>query len=504
MNKQVVNYFLIILLFSCSTNNTGNIHNTRAVGNFNIAEASRNVSEIFESHINSGKDYEENGNINEAIKEYLFCLQMINGLEYGYYFLGRRRDVYNLRVNQLLFPLYEKQGNYQEALKIINNIISEIPNRENYLNRSRLFTALGFSVMAENDRNIANRLERVYYVSARGNDTQNDGRSEQTPFATLGKALDVARRGTIKTVIVIGYLTDMEEDNSIRTRTYFSINNNEQEILIIGKNSGGIIASGDRYSNSTVINVSGNFRFANIVIAGGETGIVINSGSNVIFDTGVIITENTGGGSNWLYSPRGTGILNNGNLIIQGDAKIINNSTASGNSAGGISNNGTLIIKDFVLISGNKAIENRDGGTGQGGGILNNGTLTIQDNVVISNNSSVTHGGGIYNNGTLNILGGEILNNNSKTNGGGIYNNGTITMRNGKIYNNIAEYGAGVYVSRGTNVIFNIINGRIENNNARFAGGGIYVERNARFSQNGGDIINNLAGDGDGNNIFRQ
>jgi hypothetical protein len=493
---------LVFILFSCSTHS--NINDNRAVGNWDIAASTKNAHDEFELHITKGKEYENNENLEEAINEYLYCIQMINGLEYGYYFLDRKGE-YLLRVNILLLSIYEKQGNYGTAIAIIDQIIRETPSTENYLYRAKLHETVGNTEMSEYDKNIASKLDRAYYVSSRGYDN-NEGRSEQSPFGTLEKAIEAAKKGAIKTVVILGVFANIEADEGPWRKTFYSINNAGDEILIIGKHSGSLIASGEnlQYFNPTVININGNFRFANIKIYGGNTGMIINSGANVVLDTGVIVGGNTGGGSNWLTTPNGTGIVNNGNLIIQSDAKILNNSTASTNSAGGITNNGTLVLKNNVIVSGNKSMQNRDGGGGNGGGILNNGILTIQDSVIIYNNSAIS-GEGIYNNGTINLLRGEITDNISTANGGGIFiNSGTLLIRHGIIKSNKSEYGAGIYITRGSNTSFTLINGRIENNNAKYVGGGIYIESNARFIQNSGEIINNTAGDGDGNNIFRQ
>jgi hypothetical protein len=480
------------IFFSCSTHSENGIYDNRAVGNWDISTSTKNAYDIFEAHISKGKEYEENGNIEDAIMEYLYCYQMVTGLEYGYYFMHQRGE-YKTNINLLLLALYERQNNYEKSLEIIYEVIRETPSVENYLIRSRVYENLGQKEMSKYDKIMATKLERVYYVSPTGNDSQNDGRTEQSAFGTLRRAIEVAKKGTIKTIMIVDGLAHIE-DSSYWRDTSFSINNDGQEILIIGKHSATLLAARS-YSDTIVVNASGNFRFANIKISGGNTGIIINSGSNVVFDIGVVIEDSKGSG---------TGILNNGNLVIQGDAKIINNSTSSINCAGGITNNGTVLLKDNVVVSDNNSIQNREGDRGNGGGILNNGRLTIQDNVSISNNSAIS-GGGIYNNGIINILGGEIVRNTSSTNGGGILiNGGTLIMRSGIIKNNESEYGAGVYITRGSSTSFSLINGRIENNNAKYVGGGIYIENNSRYVQSGGEVINNTAGDGDGNNVFWQ
>jgi hypothetical protein len=50
----------------------------------------------------------------------------------------------------------------------------------------------------------------------------------------------------------------------------------------------------------------------------------------------------------------------------------------------------------------------------------------------------------------------------------------------------------------------NINEGEITGNNAEFVGGGVYVSTGAILLQKNGDIRSNTAGDGDGENIFKQ
>jgi predicted outer membrane repeat protein len=500
--------FFSVFLATCGSISERKSYANNEVGlHWDVESSNRSAMEKYEMLMSQARNVEAVGNIKEAIQKYNECIELVTGLEYGYDFLlmGKREE-FLADINAHLLPLYEKNGNFESVIEILTEILLELPTPDNYLSRAKIYETIGKTEMSESDINLANRLERVYYVSSRGNDIQNDGRSELSPFGSLSKAIEACKKGAIKTIVVIGALSNIEFDEGPWRKTFYSITNSDNEILIIGKYSGGLIASGEnlQYFNPTVINISGNFRFANIGIHGGNTGMIINSGSNVILDTGVIVGGNTGGGSSWLTTPNGTGIVNNGNLIIQGNAKIINNSTASINSAGGITNNGTLLIKNDVIVSGNQAKQNRDNrGGGNGGGILNTGILMVQDNVKIFNNSAVI-GAGIYNNGTLRILGGEISNNKSSTNGGGIYSSSILSMSNGLINENTAEYGGGVYVSGGTRSSFSLTNGNIIMNKAKFVGGGIYIEKNVQFTNSNGKVVDNQAGDGDGNNIFQQ
>ena len=159
-------------------------------------------------------------------------------------------------------------------------------------------------------------------------------------------------------------------------------------------------------------------------------------------------------------------------------------------NGGGITNYGTLLLKDST-ISNNSA-------AGSGGGIFNNsgfnnsGTVTIT-NTTISNNSAEKSGGGIsngdgtysYTAGTITMNNTTISGNSAKENGGGIFNGdgwsysdeGTITMNNTTISGNSArENGGGIFNQEKTY----LNNSTITNNTADLdsnnngTGGGIY------------------------------
>jgi hypothetical protein len=489
---KVLIIICLITSFSCSTKNH---HDLQA------SMRRENANASFLMHYKNAREYAENGNIDEAINEYLICRNLGN--------VYSELNSNNYEINQAILQLYLAKEDYIEALKLIITMMKKEPTRDYYLMRANIYKMLDFTEMSAIDINIANKLERVYYVSVLGSDIQNNGLTEQSPFQTLEKAVDAAKRGSIKTIVVIGNLTNEDRHSNSRGPA-FSVDNNGSEILIIGK-SYGVLSGGTKiyrdFFYPTVISVSGNFRFANIDIREGGICLEISSNSNVFLDNGVNIYGNSHSRFSDLFSPpRSTGINNNGNLVIQGDTTIKNNWTANSGNAGGITNSGTLLIKDFVMISENRASSFSDGWSttfGGGGGIYNSGNLTIQDSVKIINNSSRANAGGINNSGTINMLGGEIRNNASAKNGGGVYNNGTFNMRNGTISNNEAEYGGGIYISGGSNSVFTLFNGAIENNKARLTGGAVYVESRARFNQNAGEMRNNTASDGS-NNIFRQ
>ncbi|MDO4731164.1 MAG: hypothetical protein Q4B14_03435, partial [Clostridia bacterium] len=113
------------------------------------------------------------------------------------------------------------------------------------------------------------------------------------------------------------------------------------------------------------------------------------------------------------------------------------------------------------------------------------------------------YGGGILVEGTLNMHGGKITENTAENGGGGVYveKGAKFTMTGGTITDNEAtgDYseGGGVYVYYGT---FTMSNGTISGNKASgeySKGGGVYVQRGT-FTMTGGEISSNEAKTGGG------
>ena len=196
---------------------------------------------------------------------------------------------------------------------------------------------------------------------------------------------------------------------------------------------------------------SGNLDLHNLTLTGGDTngvGVCPNACGGSIFNWGTLTITGSAISNNLGYAAGG--IDNNGNLII-------NTSTLSGNrsnpgvSAGGIFNRpgSTLSISNTTFVNN----------TGHpGGAISNSGTATII-NSVISNNSSIANGGGIQNNGTGTMtISNSVISGNSASgiipccSGGGIHNNGgTMNLMNGtSIHSNTAILsGGGVWNASG-------------------------------------------------------
>jgi predicted outer membrane repeat protein len=358
-------------------------------------------------------------------------------------------------------------------------------------------------------------IQRSLYVSAQGDDN-NNGRSEATPYKTLGKAVEAANAGVIKTITVIGTI----DDEYIRQ-------SGADEILITGKAD----ASGaERAVISRGVSVYGKVRFTHIRLAeiGGDS-----SGATVTLGVGVVVTNPNGGGVEdniktlimtddaIITGCKGAGvsiIYGGGSITMSGNASITNNGkgidagmpvTMSGNAK--VSANkgigvrcSSLIMSGNAEISGNVNAETDSQYEANNGGGARVGSLTMSGNAKIINNSAKGSGGGIYvrgNDSNSTISGNVLISGNTAKNGGGIYlSGGTLTMEGGEFSNNKAEYGAGVYVERRT---FNHKGGTVTNNNAEYVGGGVYVQSRGTYTVGGGSVSGNNAGDG-GDDLFKQ
>jgi predicted outer membrane repeat protein len=386
-----------------------------------------------------------------------------------------------------------------------------------------LVVICGFSVFAQTP-------QRSYYVRFDGDDENNNGRSEEVAFKTLKKAVDMASKGAVKTITIIGTLTNESEGGR------FSIQNaGPSEIIIIGKPDSDATLKLVNYSNSVVYITNSNVKFENIEITGGDSGQYgggINiEGAIVTVGDGVKIHDNKaksfGGGvsvgDNSTFTMTGGEIVNNtsnhqagglfssGITILSGNARIHGNTVMGDGEYGG--KGGGIYISKAVysrraeascVISGNTNISGNMA-TQFGGGIYSELPFVLKENAIIQENKA-KEGGGIYikyRSNTLIMQDHVIVSNNQAVNGGGIYGNiaTEITIMNAsEVKNNTAEYGAGIY-TRGK---LTISGGKIVDNKAEFVGGGIYIATGGVYIKNGGSFSGNEAGDGEGENEFRQ
>ena len=127
----------------------------------------------------------------------------------------------------------------------------------------------------------------------------------------------------------------------------------------------------------------------------------------------------------------------------------------------GISNEGTLVLRDCMLTN-NAAVP-----SGIGGGVDNfGGTLTIERCTISGNLADI--GGGVASDTTLSIVETTITDNTSVL-GGGIDNSGGAMVRRSTISGNAADFGGGLG-NTGQLVVFN---STVSGNSATDSGGGI-------------------------------
>jgi hypothetical protein len=458
--------------------------------------------------------------------------------EKGQKWSGTAASVLPLRLNQVL-SAYTVETYIMTA--------GNRPQRKDYMKRVMtivfgvaLMTIFGFSAMAQTPAN------RSYYVRADGDDENNNGRSEEAPFKTLKKAVEMATKGAVKTITVIGTL----DKNSERGRSSDAIFDiavpDSQEILITGKPdaSEGVRAVLSGKSEHThVIQISigtkSTIRLENIEISGGNDGdhmqaggltvkgagnVILGVGSKIInnkiglliyggpYDkptvtlVGCEICENTGYDGGGVYLTGGASFIINSGKISK------NSTTGAGNSPGTDGGRGGGILVDggkSLIINGGEISENT---SVYGGGIfVPYSEINFQYNGgVIANNTAKKQGGGIHNYSKLFTMSGGEITGNKAAEGGGIYNKGyrivggpsTIDISKGTIAKNLAEYGAGIYLEE--EAALTLSGGTITENTAEFVGGGIYIQTGATYTAKGGKVEKNAAGDGEGLDIFKQ
>ena len=335
-------------------------------------------------------------------------------------------------------------------------------------------TAFFLSAAIGTAQTAAAGLPSAYYVRASGDDG-NDGLSEETPLRTLNRAVDAAKAGTVKTIIVIGELNEESESAAPSGRdreSVFSINGSgNSEITIRGFDlRAGLNA---RNSGKRVVKIEGGaiIRLETITLSGGRAenggGVFIADAAFTLGD-GAVIRNNRAeidGGGLFLYSGTltvsGTAVIRNnragddgggvyavsgGTFLLSGNSRIANNLADCG---GGVcvDSRSSLTLEDHPMVTGNKA----SGPQGTGGGLCVgvNAVIVVKGGSVIDNKAK--RGAGAYNAwGELRLEGGAIIGNIARQEGGGIYaENGEAILNAGTVSANRAASGGGVYAGSG-------------------------------------------------------
>ena len=184
------------------------------------------------------------------------------------------------------------------------------------------------------------------------------------------------------------------------------------------------------------------------------------------------------------YNSGGGIYIGNGcSLTMKDNAKIIGNET--GVSGGGIfANTDSTLIIEHCSVSGNKAI-------GSGGGIHASGALTMDHCTVGDNSTTGDSGGGVCVSGTAEIKGGSIIaHNEAKYSGGGIYvERGTLTLVNSTVGGDQDYDGTHSTKSKG---------------NKAASGGGIFANGQAKVTIDGGTLSFNKVENGNGGGVYAE
>jgi hypothetical protein len=373
-----------------------------------------------------------------------------------------------------------------------------------------LFTAITGNVV------FAQTAPRTYYVRADGDDN-NNGRSEDAPFKTLQKAVEMANAGIIKQITVIGTISGVNISGSGADEILITgkPDANEQQKAVI--NGIRIDSPKIRFTHITLerlvkwgsvvtfgSGVKGNgqvdLNYANLImtddatITGGTNGVYIHKEGGVTMLGNSSITDN----KEWGISTGSEGVDPSSLVTMSGNSKVSNNGKGVACTKLIMSDNAEICdnigngakVQSAAELSGNAKIRNNKGCG------IDTSSVTISGNVVISGNQN----GGIFTTRGTMTGNPQITGNRAKIGGGIEIANGTFTMEGGTITGNKAEYGAGVYIGSGS---FTIKGGTVIGNEAEFVGGGVYVKKGATYNAQGGKVTGNTAGDG-GEDVFRQ
>ena len=266
------------------------------------------------------------------------------------------------------------------------------------------------------------------------------------------------------------------------------------------------------------LNISGDLTIGGAgagitIIDGGALDRVLHIRAGTVEISGVTV-------QNGRIDEDGGGILNEGNLIIEGST-ISHNVTTGVFGGGGINNNGSLVLID-TIISYNSAQQsgggfrssvgksasltstvvefNRAGFVAGGIYSINDSTLILTDSVV-RNNVAGCFGGGISTGtGTFTLTSSTVIRNQSGCSGGGINTSGVLTLNESTVSRNRARWdGGGINSEDQTN----LINSTVSGNEAGDDGGGVWNYFDSVLNLTNSTVSGNEAG-GSGGGIFDQ
>jgi hypothetical protein len=385
-----------------------------------------------------------------------------------------------------------------------------------------------------------------YYVAAYGNDA-NSGCPE-SPFRTLGKALELVQKGRVRHIVISGRLNEQSEGSAGQETAFVIENTGNKQITISGNHEAVLEAK----NCNGVIRCRGNvnIRFEHLKIKGGKyclhiaqpkrehrpefTGITpeefFDKVKNIPFaelddccfcpltvkeeKTKALVTL---GESVVVTKGQNAGVFVGADHVLdmhydETSAVIFGKSVLVIDGGVVLENTGRGII---IAGAGNKCIMNSGfvGNNQKGGFMVSQWGRFEMNNGEISGNTckgkyAETEGGGILVTGesTAEINGGIISRNSAERGGGiclgGLYGSyGNLKANGGCIIENTADEGGGVYI--GKEATIEIKDGAINLNTAK-NGGGLYFTRDGEHSSyfiSGGIVSFNKAFE-DGGGIY--
>ncbi len=192
---------------------------------------------------------------------------------------------------------------------------------------------------------------------------------------------------------------------------------------------------------STSLTIEPTTSGTSVLLEGNGATVLVVSSSSKATISGITIEDGTSAGS-------AGGIVNNGNLVVTDSTLAHNGALADG---GGIWNSGTLVVHDSTFSDNNGW---------DGGGIANYGGLTVSDST-FSGNGAGDAGGGIFNYGnSASVVDSTFSGNTAKPGavGGGIYNDGgSLDLASSTFSGNSATLAGGIYNNSTVDAIADIV-----------------------------------------------
>lgn len=299
-----------------------------------------------------------------------------------------------------------------------------------------------------------------------------------------------------------------------------------QEALIAAQNGDRILIAPGSYSAGFTVDKNVSLigsGATETTLSGGAVGVTIAAGSTVdirgltvsdaidtgIFNLGTLTLRNSTSAANGLGRVSGPGgVLNSGTLALSHSTVRDN---ASGVFAGGIENDGALMLRDSAVV--------RNSG-GWAGGIRNNGSATVKRSTIESNGSMGP--GNIENSGQLElrnstVAGGvcesacalfnqsgatalvinTVVSGNSSQSGA-VTNGGILTIRGGEIRGNEASFSAPGAIENRITGVATIKHTRIADNHNLFQSGPGAIGNDGHMTLEDTDVVGNSGGGGGG------